>query len=206
MRNTTDISVDEDTDTATFRNTNRCRSCLVLLINFSVTLLINKQCKMVHTYPPPEELRGAVLGTVLYLSLYLIVFIQFQSYTKFYIYYSKYKTKNPKEKVDHEDDKHAATAIATSFRNVKYYNTTDLLALNGDRTVGNFVEQAIVFLPLLWIHAVFVRPESSLFICILYTSIRSIYPLVFYTKYMFLCTIPGYMILFYMIYEIVTKM
>ena len=154
------------------------------------------------TFPTPDELRGAVQGTLLYLCLYLVVFIQFQSYTKFYIYYYKYKNKNSKKKTDDNDrgNKHQ-----TSFRNVKYYNTTDILALNGDRTVGNFVEQAIVFLPLLWIHALFVNPKLSFSICILYTSIRSVYPLVFYTKYMFLCTIPGYMILFYLMYEILTK-
>ena len=161
----------------------------------------------ITTFPSPDELRGVVLGTVLYLSLYLFGFIQFQSYTKFYIYFYKYKKKNLKEKTE---DGGTATSSSTkpsttSFRNVKYYNTTDLLALNGDRTVGNFVEQAIVFLPLLWIHALFVNPQPSLFLCILYTSIRSVYPFVFYTKYMFLCTIPGYMILFYLMYEIVTK-
>lgn len=160
------------------------------------------------SFPSPDELRGVVLGTVLYLSLYLIGFIQFQSYTKFYIYYYKYKKKGLKQKTDADVATSASpstTNTVTSFRNVKYYNTTDLLALNGDRTVGNFVEQAIVFLPLLWIHALFVNPQWSFSICILYTSIRSVYPFVFYTKYMFLCTIPGYVILFYLMYEIVTK-
>ena len=156
------------------------------------------------TFPAPDELRGAVQGTVLYLCLYLIFFIQFQSYTKFYIYYYKYKNKNSK-KTDDNLSRQTTSPGITSFRNVKYYNTTDLLALNGDRTVGNFVEQAILFLPLLWIHALFVDPRSSLSICILYTIIRSVYPFVFYTKYMFLCTIPGYMILFYLMYEILTK-
>ena len=171
--------------------------------------MIDTPTVVTTTFPSPDELRGAVLGTVLYLSLYIFAFIQFQSYTKFYIYYYKYKKKNLKLKSDDGDTsapfQSSTTIPITSFRNVKYYNTTDLLALNGDRTVGNFVEQAIVFLPLLWIHALFINPQLSFTICVLYTSIRSVYPFVFYTKYMFLCTIPGYMILFFLIYEIVTK-
>jgi hypothetical protein len=162
----------------------------------------------VSTFPTLHELRGAVWGTVLYLSLYLIGFIQFQSYTKFYIYYYKYKNRKLKSDDDattSSSSSSTSSAAITSFRNVKYYNTTDLLALNGDRTVGNFLEQAILFLPLLWIHALFINAQMSFHICILYTTIRSIYPFVFYTKYMFLCTIPGYMILFYLMYEIVTK-
>lgn len=168
--------------------------------------------------PSKEELRGVIYGTILYLSLYLLFFVQFQSYSKFYIYYYKYKNqivKNKKDKgsLSKKDDDHITNTNSTtttttttipSFRNVKYYNTTDLIALNGDRTVGNFLEQSIVFLPLLWIHALFIDPNQSFMICCMYTTIRAFYPFVFYTKYMFLITIPGYAIIIYLAYNILT--
>jgi MAPEG family len=165
-------------------------------------------------FPSPSELRGAVYGTVLYIVLYSFGFIQFQSYTKFYIYYRD-KQRAKKDATKKNDPLPASktgggsssdNTTMTSFRNVKYYNTTDLLALNGDRTVGNFLEQAIVFLPLLWIHALFVDPSPSFTICILYTGIRCLYPFLFYTKWMFACTIPGYGITIYLMYQIVSNL
>eukprot|EP00977_Amphora_coffeiformis_P016557 scaffold5158_cov153-Amphora_coffeaeformis.AAC.6 len=121
----------------------------------------NKQI-MSSSYPEPEELKGAVRGTLLYLALYLFGFIQFQSYSKFYLL-----AKKKKESKEKKDD------AAVSFRAIKYYNSRDRLALAGDRTVGNFLEFAITFLPLLWIHAVLVDPTQSWNIALVYTSSRT---------------------------------
>jgi MAPEG family len=149
-----------------------------------------------ETFPRPEELRGAVHGTVLYLSLYLIGFLQFQSYSKFYLYFRQ--SKNAKR-----DDK---TPPKVSFREVKYYNSKDIMALVGDRTVGNFLEQSILFLPLLWLHALFVDPTHSFTICLWYTITRSYYPMAFLSKAMYLSTIPGYIIVLYLMYQLLSKL
>ena len=147
-------------------------------------------------YPEPEDLKGAVRGTLLYLALYLFGFIQFQSYSKFYLLAQK--KKEAKEKKD---------GAAVSFRAIKYYNSRDRLALAGDRTVGNFLEFAILFLPLLWIHAVLVDPTQSWNVALVYTSSRSLYPLLmlYQPTWIAMSTGPGYLVLLYLMWQIATK-
>lgn len=146
-------------------------------------------------FPSPDDLKGAVQGTLVYLSLFL-VFISFQSFSKFYLR----EQKNQEAKAKDGNEK-------VSFRAIKYYNSRDLMALAGDRTVGNFVEQAIVFLPLLWMHALFVDPTHSFTICALYTSSRCIYPIVFFMNppALLLSTGPGYAVLIYLIHQLTSK-
>jgi hypothetical protein len=146
------------------------------------------------SYPTPEELRGAVRGTLLYLALYLFGFIQFQSYSKFYLLAQKKKeAKKSDEKV--------------SWRATKYYNSHDKLALVGDRAVGNMLEFAILFLPLYWIHAVLVDSTTSWEIALVYTVFRALYPFLFYYKptLIVLSTGPGYVILLYLMWQIGQK-
>jgi hypothetical protein len=150
---------------------------------------------MQNSFPAKDDLRGTVQGTLLYLSLYAFIFIPFQASSKYYLV----------NRLRKEAREKAGNAAKISFRAVKYYNSKDLLALTGDRTLGNFVEQAIVFLPLLWMHAVFVDPSQSLPICAIYTATRSYYPLVFNSPKIVLSTAPGYITLGYMIYEISSK-
>jgi hypothetical protein len=152
---------------------------------------------MNDTFPHPTEFKGAVAGTILYLALYLFVFIQFQSYSKFYLLAKK------KAEVRSRD----GNADKVSFRAVKYYNSRDMMALAGDRCVGNFMEQAIIFLPLLWMHAVFVDPSQSFTICAWYTAFRSYYPITFFVRVpvIFLSTIPGYGILIYLMHQLTSK-
>lgn len=134
----------------------------------------------------------AIQGTVIYLSLYYLVFIPFQSFSKFYIVWQK------KEEAKCKDGN-----VKVSFRKIKYYNSTDLLALNGDRTVGNFMEYAIIFLPLMWIHAVFIDPTKSFTICLLYTISRLFYPILYQKGFLVaLSTTPGYLINTYLLYEV----
>jgi hypothetical protein len=138
----------------------------------------------------------AAQGTVLYLGLYIFCLIPFQSFSKFYILDQK---KNQAKKDQ--------TKERPSFREVKYYNSKDKLALLGDRTVGNFLEFAILFLPLLWIHAVFVDHTQSFTICALYTASRALYPIVFGMglPWIGLSTIPGYLVYFYLLFDVGTK-
>jgi hypothetical protein len=152
---------------------------------------------MKDTFPQPSEFKGAVAGTILYLALYLFVFIQFQAYSKFYLLAKK------KAEARSSD----GNAAKVSLRAVKYYNSRDTIALAGDRCVGNFGEQAILFLPLLWMHAVFVDPSQSFAICAWYTAFRSYHPIMFFLPLpmIFLSTIPGYGILMYLMHQLVFK-
>lgn len=129
---------------------------------------------------------------MIYLSLYYLVFIPFQSFSKFFIFF--HKKKEAKSKEGNEK---------ISFRKIKYYNSIDVLALVGDRTVGNFLEFSIIFLPLMWIHALFVDPTKSFKICLFYTITRAFYPIL-YQKGMLvvLSTAPGYMINTYLLFEV----
>ena len=154
---------------------------------------------MRETFPTPVELKGALQGTMLYIALYAVVFIQFQSYSKFYLVSQKKKEARKKE-----------GSSKVSFREVKYYNSRDVLALAGDRCVGNTLEWAIVFLPLLWLHALFVNPEQSFTICALYTFFRSYYPIAFMVNKSFyfsiMCsTVPCYGVLGFLFYELASK-
>ena len=74
------------------------------------------------------------------------------------------------------------------------------IALMGDRTAGNFVEFAIVFLPLLWMHALFVDPTQSWSLSLCYTAFRAPYPLLFSKglPHLFLSTVPNYLVIMYM--------
>uniref|UniRef100_A0A7S4SU85 Uncharacterized protein n=1 Tax=Ditylum brightwellii TaxID=49249 RepID=A0A7S4SU85_9STRA len=151
-------------------------------------------------FPSKDELKGAVQGTLLYLSLYFFFFIPFQSLSKFYIL--KQKRAEARANSKGADDKQEEISLSS----VKYYNSQDSLALKGDRTTGNFIEFAILFIPLLWIHAIFVDAAQSFNISVIYTLSRAIYPFVFGKRGLILCsTLPGYMIYFYLIYEIASK-
>jgi hypothetical protein len=151
---------------------------------------------MKDSFPQPAELKGAVQGTLLYIGLF-IIFIQFQAFSKFYLLAQK---KQEQKKTDSTKEK-------ISFRTVKYYNSVDALALNGDRTVGNFVEFAFVFLSLLWLHAIFVNPSESFTLALLYTIFRGYYPVVFAMgiPYLLLSTVPAYFVLTYMAYQLTLK-
>lgn len=121
--------------------------------------------------------------------------IPFQSFSKFYIV----SQKKAEAKKNDSGEK-------VSLTQVKYYNSKDKLALLGDRTVGNYIEFAILFLPLLWIHALFVDPSESFTICAIYTASRALYPVVFpKIPNLFLSTGPGYVIYAYLMYEITFK-
>lgn len=153
---------------------------------------------MRDAFPSPTELKGALHGTLLYLALYLVVFIQFQSYSKFYLLAQKKKEARAK----------GGSGKTVSFRAIKYYNSHDMLALAGDRAVGNFIEFAIVFLPLLWLHALFVDPSQSFSICAIYTASRSLYPVMFLLNKppsIFLSTVPGYAVLTYLFVQLIVE-
>ena len=134
-----------------------------------------------------SELRGAVHGTILYLCVYASL-LTFQSMSKYYLIAQK---KKKGEKV--------------SFRSLKYYNRDDPLALAGDRAVGNFHEQSVLFLPLFWMHAMLCSPSQSWAIALVYSLTRGSYPILFLSKSKFtvlLSTIPGYLILVFLMAQV----
>lgn len=148
-------------------------------------------------FPSPTELKGAIQGTLLYFGLYGIILVPFQSFSKFYLL-----AKTKREAKKNEGDK-----SKISFRAIKYYNSRDMLALAGDRTVGNFIEFAIMFLPLMWMHAIFVDPTHSFMICAFYSAARAIYPIVFMydPPAILLSTVPGYLVIGYLFVQLVAN-
>jgi hypothetical protein len=147
-------------------------------------------------FPSPAELRGAVLGTIFYLSVFIMVMIPFQSFSKFHLL-AKKKEEHKRLKAE------GIKPEKVSFAEIKYYNNRDFLALAGDRAVGNYIEQGFVFLPLMWLHALFVNNTQSLSICLAYTSSRMLYPIVFISRrrfdsYILISTLPGYLVLLYL--------
>jgi hypothetical protein len=87
------------------------------------------------SFPSPDELKGAVQGTILYLALYLFLLIPFQSFSKFYIVAQKKKEARAK----------GGNKEKISFRAIKYYNSRDLLALAGDRTLATLLNLPFCF-------------------------------------------------------------
>jgi MAPEG family len=152
-------------------------------------------------FPSPAELKGAIQGTLLYLGVYVVILIPFQSGSKFFLLGKKKREAQQKDK---KGDDHPGKV---SFRAIKYYNSRDMLALAGDRSVGNFLEFAIVFLPLMWIHALFVDPTRSFTICAVYSAARVIYPVVFMygLPAIFLSTTPGYLVIGYLFAQLVAN-
>jgi len=83
---------------------------------------------------------------------------------------------------------------------IKYYNNTDKLALIGDRAVGNFHEQSLIFLPLLWLNGIFVEggAEMNWTLGLIYVVTRAFYlPALLFLpmQAVFLSTIPNYVVL-----------
>jgi len=75
-------------------------------------------------------------------------------------------------------------------------------ALVADRSVANTLEQAIPFLSLLWLHAIFVNPETSKVLGWIYVVTRFFYPWTygFYGQFntaVELVTQPNYVVIFY---------
>lgn len=79
-----------------------------------------------------------------------------------------------------------------------------------DRSVANTLEQAIPFLVLLWLHALFVNPETSKTLGWIYVVTRFLYPITYgmYGKMntaVQLSTQPNYCIIFYYLLAVVHK-
>lgn len=140
------------------------------------------------TYANPEDLKGAVQGTLLYLSVYVFL-LTFQSASKIYLLRKKRRESNEKK-----------DGARVSFRAIKYYNSRDQLALAVDRAVGNFIEFAIVFLPLYWIHAIFGNATQSFSIAAVYSASRLLYlPVWLYLpNRLIIATLPAYLTLLYL--------
>lgn len=151
--------------------------------------------------------KQVVQGTLLYIFLYGAVFISFQSFSKFYVLAQRKKAfAKAKKEGTPMPPKQKNFAL-----NVKYYNTEDMIALMGDRTVGNTLEQSVIFLPLLWMHAIFVDPSLSFTIASIYCASRALYLVVYPLNFKYmqgligLSTGPGYLVTVYLFYEIAAK-
>jgi hypothetical protein len=140
--------------------------------------------------------KKALQGTILYLGIYAFWIIPFQIVSKLNLYNQKKATAAANKKQDGE-------RVVVSYRATKYYNSKDMKALTGDRSVGNFIEFAILFLPLMWLHALLVDPTKSFSICAVYALTRAFYPLLFPKGILLLgSTIPGYLTIGYLFWEL----
>jgi len=131
------------------------------------------------------SLAPVVRVTLGFVSLYF-AFIAFQSFSKFYLH-AKLKAEAKKK-----GEKPAA------FSAIKYGSKGGRLGLCGDRTVGNTIEQALVFLPLLWLSAhSSLGPEQTAFWGWTWLASRAIYPFMFYRgiPFIFISTVPGYVVI-----------
>lgn len=131
-----------------------------------------------------EALQGVVKVTVAFTGLYFC-FLLFQSFSKFYAFGKK------KAEAKKRGEK------APSLKSIKYGGKGGRLGLTGDRTVGNTMEQSLVFLPLLWLAALNGNSAMAEYYGWMWLAFRFIYPFVFYMgiPWLFLSTVPGYLIL-----------
>lgn len=132
--------------------------------------------------------------------------IPFQSFSKFYIV--SQKKKEFKAKAAKDGDSKPKGGFKSAYLRIKYYNNEDSLALAGDRAVGNVLEQSLVYLPLYWLHAIFVDPTHSFTIAMIYAISRVIYPLLYLANFsgyrgaIGLSTAPGYLVTLYLFYKV----
>ncbi|GMH98543.1 hypothetical protein TrVE_jg10554 [Triparma verrucosa] len=143
------------------------------------------------SFPNPDELKGAALGLCVYIVMYALL-LSFQSFSKSYLL--KAKRSDPKNEGKH-----------ISFLKTKYYNNSDIIALAGDRAVGNTLEQSLVFIPLLLAHTMLVDEKEAFSICVIYSLSRIIYPFLYLTRFfpaVFVSTVPGYCVCGYMNYKL----
>lgn len=115
-------------------------------------------------------------------------FMMFQSFSKFYVF----------EEAKKKAKKDGSGKV--SFKEVKY-NSTSGLGFISDRTFLNMLEQCPLFLTGLWMHAIFVSPETAATAGWLYIVFRSMYPFLFPMgmPWFFLSTMPNYMVVWYLI-------
>ncbi|EKX33533.1 hypothetical protein GUITHDRAFT_81305 [Guillardia theta CCMP2712] len=116
----------------------------------------------------------------------LYTFLFYQSWTKFYAH--------KKMKDDSKKD-----TKPPSLMDVKYNSAagSKYLALNGDRTVGNMLEQSTAFLVALWMHALFINVKSAAQLGWVWLTFRGLYPLVFDlgVPWLLVSTVPDYLVI-----------
>ena len=85
-------------------------------------------------------------------------------------------------------------SLGRRLASVKYGKKGGRLGLTGDRTVGNMMEQSLLFLPLLWLHALLVGGETASFWGWAWLATRAPYPVLFYkgVPWLFISTLGGY--------------
>ena len=137
------------------------------------------------------EYRGPVEVTCLYFCLYY-GFIILQVVLKFGVW---------------ENDKKKNDKMDKSFLRLKYHVSTHDLVILADRTIGNMLEQMIPFLSSLWLHALFLSPDSASLYGMIYVCTRAYYPVMFRfgMTYVFLSTVPNYMCIFALITPVMMK-
>lgn len=137
------------------------------------------------------EYKPVIVVTGAYFAVFYS-FMIFQSTSKMYLYSKAKASKKSDEKVSMADIK---------------YGSTRGLGLLGDRTFLNMLEQSPAFLTSLWLHALFVDPETAAKAGWLYVLFRLWYPFGFSMglPWILLSTLPNYGIIFYLLGSTIMK-
>ena len=83
----------------------------------------------------------------------LVSFLAFQAASKWIVAFELQKKKGTKRKRTDSVNDSGGSLIKALVR-AKYRGEGGKVGLTGDRTVGNLMEQSLLFLPALWLHAV----------------------------------------------------
>ena len=110
-----------------------------------------------------------------------VVFLAFQALSKWFL------VLQPRKEAD-------SRSLGRRLASVKYNGKGGKLGLTGDRTVGNMMEQSLLFLPLLWLHALLVNGETAAFWGWAWLASRAPYPALFFkgVPWLFISTFGGY--------------
>jgi len=140
------------------------------------------------------QYREPIKVTVGFVSLYFFFLIGVQSGSKFYLYLTQGNGNG------NDGDKHKEKQ---SYIKIKY-GSTDKVAMMGNRTAGNMLEQSVPFLTSLWLHAIFVDTASAAELGWYWIGFRAIYPVVFYkgAPWLFVSTFPGYYYILKLVYPV----
>lgn len=115
-----------------------------------------------------KHYKGVLAVTMVWIGI-CVTFQVMQSAAKWYVYMNQKRSGDGK-RMSLKDAHYGEEGRMHPYR------------LTADRSVGNLLEWAWVFLPTLWIHAIFIDTEQAAILGWSYVVLRAFYPIAFYKK------------------------
>ena len=137
-----------------------------------------------------KHFKGVLAVTICWMAL-LVMFQMGQSAAKWYVYLNQ-KRKDGR-RMNIKDAHYGEEGRLHPYR------------LTADRSVGNMLDWAWVFMPALWIHAVFLDAEWAATLGWSYVVPRAFYPLAFYKKAPYAVTAINYVSIYLLFAPIVSS-